>query len=215
MSLLYRQLSHCPFVAILRGITPAEVAPIGATLIDCGFTIIEVPLNSPDAFDSISVLSRRFADKIVVGAGTVLRTQEVERVAAAGGQLIVSPNSNPAVVAKAKSAGLMALPGFATPSEAFSMIDAGADGLKFFPAEAYSPSVLSAIRAVIPHNIPILPVGGIKENAIAAWGSAGASGFGLGSALYRPGDTPDQVRQRAQAFIAAWSHPPSMPQVDS
>ena len=196
-------LSQCPLVAILRGVKPAEVVDIGAALVDAGFAVIEVPLNSPGPLESITLLAKAFGSKVLVGAGTVMTANEVANVAAAGGRLIVMPHADARVVGAAKTGGLYALPGFATPSEAFAMIAAGADGLKLFPAEASPPKVLKAMRAVLPKSMPVLPVGSITPDNMAEYWGAGASGFGLGSALYKPGATASQVSVAARQFVAA------------
>lgn len=193
----------CPLIAILRGVTPDEVVPIGEALIDAGFTLIEVPLNSPDPIESIARLAAAAGDRAMVGAGTVLREADVSAVAGAGGTLIISPNANPVVIAAAASRGLISLPGIATPTEAFAALDAGATALKLFPAEAASPAVLRAMRAVLPKGARVLPVGGIAPDTMTPWRDAGAAGFGLGSALYQPGFTAAQVGERAAAFVAA------------
>jgi 2-dehydro-3-deoxyphosphogalactonate aldolase len=196
-------LSKCPLVAILRGVKPAEVVDIGQALIDAGFSIIEVPLNSPEPLASISLLVKAFGAKVLVGAGTVTRPEQVIEVGKAGGRLIVMPHADGRVVAAAKAGGLYALPGFATPTEAFAMIAAGANGLKLFPAEANPPNVLKAMRAVLPKGMPIMPVGSITPDNMAAYWAAGADGFGLGSALYKVGATPAQVSAAAWLFIAS------------
>lgn len=197
------RLRECPLVAILRGIRPDEADAIGDALVETGFTIIEVPLNSPDPVASIGRLARRFDGRAVVGAGTVLRKQDVAAVADAGGRLIVMPHADGEVVREAKRLGLSAVPGFATPTEAFAMIAAGADALKLFPAEASSPAVLKALRAVLPTDMPVLPVGGIDEASLARWIAAGAAGFGIGSSLFKPGSTAADVRRRGYAFMDA------------
>ena len=196
-------LARCPLVAILRGVKPDEIEPIGAALIDAGFAIIEVPLNSPDPLVSIGRLAHQFGDLALVGAGTVLTATQVMDVNAAGGRLIVMPHADTEVIKAAKAARLAALPGFQTPTEAFAAILAGADAVKLFPAEASPPAVLKAMKAVLPREIPVLPVGGITPERMAAYFDVGAAGFGLGSALYKPGDTPDQVAAAAKRFIAA------------
>ena len=196
-------LARCPLVAILRGIKPEEVAPVGAALIDAGFAIIEVPLNSPDPLTSIARLAHQFGDLALIGAGTVLTPTEVNDVNAAGGRLIVMPHADTEVIRAAKAARMAALPGFQTPTEAFAAFHAGADGLKLFPAEAATPAILKAMKAVLPPELPILPVGGITPERMDAYFQVGASGFGLGSALYKPGDTADQVAAAARKFIAA------------
>lgn len=195
--------ARCPLIAILRGIKPDEVEAIGDALVDAGFTLIEVPLNSPDPLDSISRLAQRLSGRAMVGAGTVLSEAEVTAVAETGGSLIISPNANPAVIAATAAQGLISLPGISTPTEAFAALEAGASALKLFPAEASSPSVLKAVRAVLPKTLRILPVGGIAPDNMQPWRDAGAAGFGLGSALYKPGSTADQVAERAAAFIRA------------
>src|SRR3954463_12486402 len=179
--------ARCPLVAILRGVKPDEVEAIGEALVEAGFMLIEVPLNSPDPLESIARLSRSFAGRAVIGAGTVLREHEVAAVRAAGGTMIISPNANIAVIASATAAGLVSLPGISTPTEAFAALDAGATALKLFPAEGASPSVLKAIRAVLPPGVRVLPVGGITAESLDPWLKAGAAGFGIGSALYSPG----------------------------
>jgi 2-dehydro-3-deoxyphosphogalactonate aldolase len=196
-------LARCPLVAILRGVKPEECLDIGKALLDAGFTIIEVPLNSPAPTESIARLSRELGSHVLIGAGTVTKPQEVDEVAQSGGRLIVMPHANTSVVVEAKALGLTALPGFATPTEAFAAIDAGADGLKLFPAEATPPKVLRALRAVLPKEMPILPVGSISVENMGEYWAAGANGFGLGSALYKAGSTPDQVSKAAAKFKAA------------
>lgn len=193
----------CPLVAVLRGIRPDEVVAIGEALIAAGIHILEVPLNSPEPFESITRLSALASDDILIGAGTVVDVDSVHRVAAAGGQLVVSPSTDTQVIAATVAAGLASLPGFFTPSEGFAAIAAGAHGLKFFPAEAGSPAVIKALRAVLPRGVPVLAVGGMTPDGIAAWAAAGADGFGLGSALFSPGMTPDQSGAIAQRFVAA------------
>lgn len=196
-------LSKCPLIAILRGVEPAAVVDVGRAVIDAGFTMIEVPLNSPEPLKSISLLAKAFGGRALVGAGTVMNAQAVDAVRAAGGRLIVMPHADAAVVAATKAGGLCALPGFATPTEAFAMIAAGADGLKLFPAEASPPKVLKAMRAVLPKAIPVLPVGSITPDNMAEYWAAGANGFGLGSALYKPGATAAEVSVAAVRFFAA------------
>jgi 2-dehydro-3-deoxyphosphogalactonate aldolase len=193
-------LARCPLVAILRGVQPEEVEAIGAALVAEGIAIIEVPLNSPEPIESIRRLAARFGDHALIGAGTVLDPGECARIAAAGGRLAVTPHADPDVVRAAKAAGLLAVPGFFTPGEAFALLRAGADGLKLFPAEAASPAVLKALRAVLPKGVPVLPVGGIEAGNLAAWRAAGAAGFGIGSAIYKPGDTPAAVSAKARAL---------------
>jgi 2-dehydro-3-deoxyphosphogalactonate aldolase len=196
-------LERCPLVAILRGVKPDEVEAIAAVLVETGFAILEVPLNSPEPIASIRRLAERFGDRALIGAGTVTAAPQVAAVAGAGGRLIVMPHGDPAIIRRSKAAGLIALPGFATPTEAFAALAAGAAGLKLFPAEANPPAVLKAMKAVLPPAVPVLPVGGITPEKMAAYWQAGARGFGLGSALYAPGMTAAAVGDRAAAFIAA------------
>lgn len=198
-----RRFGECPLVAILRGVRPGEVEGIGAALIGAGVRIIEVPLNSPDPLGSIARLARRFGEEALIGAGTVLDPADVPRVADAGGQLIVSPGTDPQVIAATAEAGLVSAPGFFTPSEAFAAVRAGAHALKLFPAEAAPPAVLKAQAAVLPKHLPLIVVGGITPDKMAAYRAAGAHGFGLGGALYQPGMTPEDVASRAGDFVAA------------
>lgn len=203
MSRLAPWLARCPLVAILRGIRPEEAAAVGDALVAAGFAMIEVPLNSPDPLASIRLLAGRFGDTVLVGAGTVLSAEDARAVTAAGGRLVVMPHADPAVIAAAKVAGAIVLPGCYTATEAFAALAAGADGLKLFPAEIGGPALLKALKAVLPREVPVLPVGGVTPETIAAWRGAGAAGFGIGSALYRPGDAPGAVAARARAFVAA------------
>lgn len=196
-------LSRCDLVAILRGIRPQEVIPIAATLEQAGFAIIEVPLNSPDPMASIALLAREFGGRLLIGAGTVMNQAQVADIAAAGGKLIVTPHADAAVVRAARHHGLFAVPGFFTPAEAFAMLAAEADALKLFPAEGASPAMLRAMRAVLPPATKVLPVGGIDASNMTAWRQAGAAGFGIGSAIYKPGDTVEIVRAKAQALVSA------------
>lgn len=196
-------LASCPLMAILRGITPAEVVDVAAVLQKSGMRMVEVPMNSPEAFTSIALLSGRFADDLLIGGGTVTDTTQVARIADAGGKLVVMPHADATLVEAARKKGLAALPGFSTPTEAFAMIAAGASGLKLFPAEANPPKVLRALRAVLPREMPVLPVGSITPEAMAEYWAAGANGFGLGSALYKPGDTAQAVAQKASVFLRA------------
>ena len=195
--------AKCPLIAILRGVKPEEVEAIGEALVEAGFTILEVPMNSPDPLDSIARLARKLEGRAVVGAGTVLRVEDVEAVGAAGGTLIIAPNANVRVIAAAAERGYVALPGIATPTAAFAALEAGAAALKLFPAEAASPAVLKAMRAVLPKDTRVLPVGGITPERMAEWRTAGAAGFGLGSALYAPGMSAADVGARAHGFITA------------
>ena len=196
-------LERLPLIAILRGLRPEEAVPVGEALVRAGFAIIEVPLNSPRPLESIRRLQEAFGDRALIGAGTVTSPAAVAEVAAAGGRLIVMPHSDPAVVRAAKQAGLFCAPGVATPTEGFAALANGADALKLFPAEALGPAVLRAWRSVFPAGTAFLPVGGITPEGMAPFLEAGAAGFGLGSALYRPGDAPEQVAARAAAFVAA------------
>ncbi|HSI17422.1 MAG TPA: 2-dehydro-3-deoxy-6-phosphogalactonate aldolase [Sphingomonas sp.] len=197
-------LAELPLIAILRGITPGEVIAVATALYDAGFRCIEVPLNSPDPLDSIRALAAHFGDSALIGAGTVLTASDVAHVAAAGGRIVISPNCDEAVIAATKAAGLQSLPAYFTPSEAFRAIAAGADALKLFPAEAAGPAALKAVKAVLPAGFPVIPVGGIDQASMAAYRAAGAAGFGIGSTLYAPGRSVDEVRQRATALVAAF-----------
>ena len=194
-------LDQCPLVAIIRGVTPGEAEAVGDAIYEAGIRIIEVPLNSPEPLQSIERLAAKFGDRMLVGAGTVLRPEQVGKVRGAGGRLIVSPDTNVEVIAATASAGLVSTPGYFTPSEAFTAIRAGATGLKLVPAEAASPAVLKAQLAVIPRDVPILVVGGIKPDNMRPWLEAGASGFGLGGGLYMPGQSPDQTLAKARAYV--------------
>jgi 2-dehydro-3-deoxyphosphogalactonate aldolase len=195
--------AQCPLVAILRGVRPEECEAIGEALYEGGIRIIEVPLNSPDPLASIERLSRKLGDDVLVGAGTVLRTEQVREVAQAGGRIIVSPSVNSDVIRASVAAGLFSCPGYFTPSEAFAALDAGAHALKLFPAEGAPPAVVKAQRAVLPRDVRLIMVGGVGPDNMTPWLEAGANGFGLGSALYKPGQTSDQTRAKARAFVAA------------
>lgn len=194
-------LQACPLVAIIRGVTPDEAEAVAEAILGAGFRIIEVPLNSPDPFVSIERIAKRFGSEATVGAGTVLDPAEVRRVADAGGRLVVSPNSDVAVIEAAVRAGLASAPGFFTPTEAFAAAKAGAHALKLFPAEGASPAVVKAQLAVLPKQLPLLVVGGVKPDNMKPWVDAGARGFGLGSALYKPGMTAGEVSVNARSFI--------------
>lgn len=196
-------LARCPLIAILRGVKPDEVEAIAAALESRGIAIVEVPLNSPHPMHSIARLARSFGHRLLVGAGTVMTHAQVAEIADAGGRLIVTPHADPAVTRAAKQHGLLAVPGFFTPAEAFAMLAAGADALKLFPAEAASPAVLRALRAVLPTGTAVLPVGGMDAGNIPAWRSAGAAGFGIGSAIYKPGDSSEIVAAKAHALVSA------------
>jgi len=195
--------ASCPLIAILRGVRPDEVVAIGEELVAAGFTLIEVPMNSPDPLDSVARLVAALEDRAMIGAGTVLTVDQVAAMRDAGGRMVISPNTNSDVIRASAAAGLVSLPGIATPSEALAALDAGATALKLFPAEAASPAVLKAMRAILPSELRILPVGGIVPEGMAPWRQAGAAGFGLGSALYKPGMTAGEVGANARAFIAA------------
>lgn len=197
-------LAQCPIVAIIRGVTPEEVEGIGDTLYAAGFRIIEVPLNSPDPLRSIELLAKRIGEEAIIGAGTVLHPHEVRQIADAGGRIVVSPSTDAEVIRATVEAGLISCPGYFTPSEAFVALRAGAHALKLFPAEGTSPAVVKAQRAVLPRETPLFVVGGIKPDNMTPWRAAGADGFGLGSALYRPGSTAADIAPRAHAFMEAW-----------
>lgn len=197
-------MAELPLVAILRGIRPDEAEAIGAALVAAGFRLIEVPLNSPDPFRSVEILAARFGTEAVIGAGTVMTAADATRVVEAGGRLIVMPHSDAAVIRAAKAAGCWCLPGVATPTEGFAALGAGADGLKLFPGESLPPAVVKAWKAVFPPDVPLLPVGGIAPETMAAYVAAGAAGFGIGSALYKPGIGVAEISGRAAAFVQAW-----------
>ena len=197
-------LDRLPLVAILRGVTPEEVLDVTGALVDEGFAIVEVPLNSPRPLESIERLRAKLGEEILVGAGTVMSPAQVKEVAAAGGRLIVMPHGDGEVVRAAKAAGLACIPGIATPTEGFAALANGADALKLFPAELLTPAVLKSMRAVFPTATRFFPVGGITPDAMASYVAAGAAGFGLGGALYRRGDAPSRVAANARDFVAAW-----------
>jgi 2-dehydro-3-deoxyphosphogalactonate aldolase len=201
--LLDRYFSQCPLVAIIRGVTPAEAGAIGLALFEGGIRIVEVPLNSPEPFESIRKIADTLGEKALVGAGTVLEPADVNRVRLAGGGIVVSPNTSPAVIAATVDAGMISCPGFYTPSEAFQALGCGAHALKFFPAEAASPAVVKALRAVLPTEVPLLVVGGVTTESIDDWMRAGANGFGLGGGLYKPGQSSQETFEKARAFAAA------------
>ncbi|HSV77724.1 MAG TPA: 2-dehydro-3-deoxy-6-phosphogalactonate aldolase [Ramlibacter sp.] len=201
---LHAALDPLPLVAILRGIQPAEAQAVGQVLVDAGFGVLEVPLNSPRPFESIALLARSFP-RALVGAGTVRTVEEVRLVQEAGGALVVSPHFDPAVVEAAVRRGLAALPGVVTPSEVFAALAAGASGLKLFPAEMIPPAAVKALRAVLPPEVLLLPVGGITPATMASYRSAGANGFGIGSALFQPGMDAPAVARAARHFADAWA----------
>lgn len=204
MITLEAALADLPLIAILRGVRHDKAVAIGGALVEAGFRILEVPLNSPQPLASIASLDAAFGDRAVIGAGTVMTAQQVAEIDAAGGSLIVMPHGDPAVIEAAVGADLACMPGVATPTEAFAALAAGASALKLFPAEGLPPAVLKAWRAVLPAETGLFPVGGIAPDSMAAYRVAGATGFGIGSALYKPGLNAHEVGERAQAFVAAW-----------
>ena len=196
--------SQMPVVAILRGVRPEQVVAIGEALYKAGIGIIEVPLNSPEPMESIKSLADALGDRCVIGAGTVLTEADAEGVAAAGGQIAVSPNTDPAVITRSLALGMVPMPGWATVTEALIAYQAGARYLKLFPAATYGPEHVNGASAVLPTDCKVLAVGGVGANSAAAWLSAGVDGFGIGSELYKPGDSAEQVHQRAVAVVAAF-----------
>ena len=197
-------LSALPLIAILRGIKPDEAVEVGLRIADTGFRLIEIPLNSPDPFASIAAMRRALPDEVLVGAGTVLAVDQIEALAACGADLAVMPHADPALIRTAKAAGLLCVPGIATPTEAFAALAAGADALKIFPAELVTPAILKAIRVVLPKQCRLLPVGGIAPDTMRPFVEAGAAGFGLGSALYKPGMTAEETAANARKFVVAF-----------
>jgi 2-dehydro-3-deoxyphosphogalactonate aldolase len=200
--LLLRYLGECPLIGIIRGVRPEEAEAIGEAIYEGGIRIIEVPLNSPDPLRSIERLAKRFGDRVLVGAGTVLDPADVERIRDVGGRIVVSPDTNIEVIAATAHAGLVASPGYFTPSDAFAAIRAGAAGLKLFPAEAATPAVLKSQRAVIPKEVPIMVVGGVKPDSMRPWLEAGATGFGLGGGLYQAGQSAEDTLAKARAYVS-------------
>ena len=200
-----RYFAECPLVAIIRGVTPAEAEGIASALYDGGIRIIEVPLNSPQPLDSIRIIAERFGDRTLVGAGTVLDPEDVLKVRGAGGRLIVSPNTNTAVIEATVAAGMISSPGYFTPSEALAAIQAGAHSIKLFPAEAASRKVVKSQKAVLPKDIPLIVVGGVTPDAIPGWLEGGADGFGLGGGLYQPGQDVETTLEKARAYVEAVS----------
>ena len=193
-----------PIISILRGVHPAEAVAIAGVILAAGIDRIEVPLNSPSPLESISAIAKTYGDRALIGAGTVLTVAQVQQVRAAGGQLVVSPNCDPAVIAATIAAGMQSWPGIFTPSEAFAALQAGATGLKFFPGDMAGPKGLKAMRAILPTGTQVYAVGGAGPENFAEWIAASADGFGLGSAIYKPGDTPETVAAKAQAIVAAF-----------
>lgn len=202
--MLKQAMAQNGLIAILRGLRPEESVAIGEVLYSAGFRIIEVPLNSPQPFDSIRLLRNSLPADCLIGAGTVLSAEHVQQVKAAGGQLIVMPHSDPAVLKAAKEAGLFLAPGVVTPTEAFAALAAGADVLKLFPAESLTPAVVKALLAVLPKGTALVPVGGISPDNMQPFLDAGVAGFGLGSGLFKPGMTVQQVAENAKAYAQAW-----------
>jgi 2-dehydro-3-deoxyphosphogalactonate aldolase len=202
--LLREYLVELPLVAILRGIKPENAEAVGQTLVEAGFRIIEVPLNSPDPFRSIEALAKSMPQNVLIGAGTVLDPAQVDGVKDVGGKLIVMPHADVEVIRRAKEHNLVCTPGIATPTEAFAALKSGADAVKIFPAEALPPSVVKAMRAVLPKDAIVLPVGGIKPDNMKPYVDAGANGFGLGSALFTPAMSVEEVGRNARAFATAW-----------
>ncbi|QDH35227.1 2-dehydro-3-deoxy-6-phosphogalactonate aldolase [Porphyrobacter sp. YT40] len=193
-----------PLVAILRGLEPERAVAVGAALVEAGFDIIEVPLNSPDPLASIAALVEAFGDRALIGAGTVLTEAEVDALAEAGAGLVVSPNGNPAVIRRTASRGMVSLPGVLTPTEMFAALEAGASGLKIFPAEMIAPAIITAVRAVLPPATPIYAVGGINAGNMADWLAAGVTGFGIGGSLFKPGKPIGEIAADACAIVSAF-----------
>jgi len=200
--ILQHYLDECPLVAILRGVTADEAEAIGEAAYEGGIRMLEVPLNSPDPLHSIELLAKRFGERALVGAGTVIDAADVARIRDAGGRLIVSPDTNAQVIAATAAAGMVSCPAFFTPSEAFTALRSGATALKLFPAEGAAPAVLKAQLAILPKGVTVMIVGGIKPDNMRPWIDAGASGFGLGSGLYKPGQSPSETLDKARAYVA-------------
>jgi len=197
-------LNELPLVAILRGVTPARVEGVAAALFEAGIRAIEVPLNSPDPFKSIELLAKIYGDRCLTGAGTVLDIANVDRVADAGGRLLVTPNTNPAVIARAAEKKMVVMPGFYTPSEAFAAIAAGVRALKLFPASTGGTAHLKALLAVLPRDVPVYAVGGVDAGNMKEWRQAGAAGFGMGSDLFKPDFSDAEIAARARQSVAAF-----------
>ena len=198
-----RHFAECPLVAIIRGVTPGEAKAIAGALYEGGIRIIEVPLNSPQPFESIRTIADAYGDRALVGAGTVLHPDDVARVKDAGGRLVVSPNTDIPVIEATVAAGLVSSPGYFTPSEAFDAILAGAHSIKLFPAEAASPKVVKAQKAVLPNDVPLIVVGGVTPESIPDWIGGGVDGFGLGGGLYKPGQDTETTLAKARAYVSA------------
>ncbi len=203
-------IGELPLIAIVRGIEPEQAAAVAEALFESGFRIVEVPLNSPRPFASIETMRKTLKGRAIVGAGTVLTIDQVRDAHAAGAELIVAPNTSASVIRTARDFGLTVLPGFFTPSEAFAALDAGADALKLFPADALGPAGLKGVLAVLPRGTQVFPVGGIEPATMDRYRSAGAAGFGIGSSLFRPGASVDDVRAAARAFVQAWRQLPNV-----
>jgi 2-dehydro-3-deoxyphosphogalactonate aldolase len=197
-------LETLPLIAILRGVTPEDAPDVAMALFEAGFRCVEVTLNSPRPLQSIAALAAHLGNEMLVGAGTVLDPDAARDAAAAGARLIISPNMDPVVIAATKAMELVSIPAFFSPTEAFAALAAGADSLKIFPAEASNPDALRAVRAVLPPDVPLLPVGGIAAESLASWRAAGATGFGIGGAIYKAGMSPIEVRLRAEEFVKKW-----------
>ena len=199
-------ISHptTPLVAILRGLQPSEAVDVAKVLYNAGFRALEVPLNRPGALECIAAIVKLNLPDTLVGGGTMLSVEHVEAVYEAGGRLLVSPNCNPAAIRRAAELGMYCAPGVATPTEAFAALDAGAHALKLFPAEMIGHGGLKAMLSVVPSGTPMWPVGGVTPDTMAGWVKAGATGFGIGGALYTPGVTLDVLAERAAAFVSAW-----------
>src|SRR5438105_4894528 len=200
--LFQQYLGQCPLIAIIRGVTPDDAEAIGDAIYESGIRIVEVPLNSPDPLKSIERLAERLGERMLVGGGTVLTPDDVRRVREAGGRIIISPNTNRDVIAETAAEGMISCPGYFTPSEAFAALGAGATTLKLFPAEGASPEVLKAHLVVLPKDVPVLVVGGVKPDNMQPWIDAGASGFGLGGGLYKAGQSAAETLDKARAYVA-------------
>ena len=200
---LHAWLERSPLIAILRGVAPADAVAAATAVYDAGIQIIEIPMNSPQPLESIEAVAKALGDRALIGAGTVLETADVPRIADAGAALAVMPNGNPEVISAAVNAGLASLPGIATPTEAFAALNAGAGALKLFPAQLITPAVMRAMQSVLPKNTPLLPVGGIEPESMADYWHQGAAGFGLGSQLYQADFDIDEISRRAARFVEA------------